>query len=993
VIAVRRQRAAEEAERLRTARERLDELASEIVELHARIAKLSSLDSGYLMKKDWDAAVASASPLLDALSSIPREAIESSPYAEQIAFVRERCQNPGFRMTRNETYKRRELVFCDALFSNVDGGKSLDPQQRDAVVTDEYSNLVIAGAGSGKTSVVVGKVKYLVERWGVDPSDILVTSFTRASVDDLKNRIAASGVEGVSAKTFHALGLNVLGDVAVAPENALARHVRSYLGEKLLSKPIQAAAFLEFFGLWSLAPEGSPDAEEAGLRMRILKAEDMRTLKELVREIGHEGEMGTLKGERVKSIEELMIANFLFLNGVEYEYERPYDRPIPEELREIDTRAYQPDFYLVDYDIWLEHFGVSEDWRVPWMKTRVEEQRYLDGIEWKRKVHAACGTRLIESYSYWNKDQDLLNKVEELLKANGVVLRNDAERNARICGELLRDERFFDSMSQLISTFISLVKSGNRIPAEVDDAAREAYRGNGAMWHRYALFTTFAWPIMESYQKSLKGAPKPMVDFDDMINLAAERIRREGYGHRYRYIIVDEYQDISLSRFGLLSAIRDATDAKLMCVGDDWQAIYRFAGSDVTLFTNFGKLVGYHAEMRIERTYRNSQSLVDAASGFVLKNPDQLRKTVRSMAAAADRPPIAAISLENQQEALAFALNDLVSSPSGGGEIKVLGRNRRDLERIFPGYAPTESFSFRDPRRGVASEEKFDKIIVYRPAGRPPKEIGYMTVHKSKGLQADNVVVIGLVNERYGFPNMVADDPILELLLADSDRYRFAEERRLFYVALTRTKNRVWLVTGEDPGYPGISLFVDELRHDASAQSFAFYCKPSDGETAVCPRCGGALLRRSGASGEFVGCSNYPFCDRTYRDVRILSDRKRCPNCGGWLTRRVNSADGTEFFGCTNYPGYCSFTMNLDGTERSYVRGQQMPRRMESVPKGGHRSQGPQNRSGKNGPCKVNGSPKCPICGASMVLRDGVYGKFYGCPNYPRCRGTRNYKA
>lgn len=301
----------------------------------------------------------------------------------------------------------------------------------------------------------------------------------------------------------------------------------------------------------------------------------MRTLKGMVQESDRQSGMDTLLGERVKSVEELMIANFLFLNGVAYEYERPYDYVIPPELAEGNRRAYQPDFYLTDYDIWLEHFGVDEHRRVPWMKTPIEEQAYLDGMDWKRKVHAACGTRLIESNGWWNKDQDLLNKLEVLFRTNGVTLTIDPERNAAMCGELLRDERFFHSMAQLVSTFISLVKSSNAIAPQVDDKARVTYKGNGAMWHRYDLFTRFAWPIMESYQRSLGSGSKPRVDFDDMINKAAERIRNEGYVEKFRYVIVDEYQDISLSRFGLLSAIRDATGAKLMCVGDERQAIYR----------------------------------------------------------------------------------------------------------------------------------------------------------------------------------------------------------------------------------------------------------------------------------------------------------------------------------------------------------------------------------------------------------------------------------
>ena len=1003
---------------------KLNALSPRITSLHATIEKLASYESGYLMKKDWDNALSIATPIVAELSKAPRAAIDACNYAIQIRQLLDWCRDPLFREIRNMRYKDHELQLCDALLSNVDGGKSLDRQQRDAVVTDEYNNLVIAGAGSGKTAVVVGKVKYLVERWGVDPSQILVTSFTRASVNDLKSRIESSGVHGVSAKTFHALGLGVLGnDYAVAPEGALRRHVTSYFAKELSSNPRQAAAFLEFFGLWNLSQGESPDAEEAEVRMKLLKAQDMRTLKGLIQERGNQGNMDTLRGERVKSIEELMIANFLFLNGVAYEYETPYPHEIPEELNDKTRRAYQPDFYLVDYDIWLEHFGVDEYGRVPWMKTQAEEQNYIDGMNWKRDVHKACGTKLIESYSYWNKDQDLLNQVERLLKKNGVILRNDPERNADICGDLLRDERFFSSMSQLVSTFISLVKSSNRTITEVDDAARVAYRGNGAMWHRYTLFTEFAWPILKSYQRSLASGAKPMVDFDDMINGAAEHIRKYGYGETYRYIIVDEYQDISLSRFGLLSAIRDATGAKLMCVGDDWQSIYRFAGSDVTLFTNFGKLVGYFEEMRIERTYRNSQRLVDAARRFVLKNPDQLRKAVVSSAPAQRRSPIAVASLSDQRAAFTFALNDLLTSEGGGGEIKVLGRNKRDLERIFPDFQPTAEFSFRDPRRGVASEEKFDKVIRYKPAGGYQKEIGYMTVHKAKGLQADNVVVIGLVNDRYGFPNMIVDDPLLELLLADSDKYMFAEERRLFYVALTRTRHREWLVTGSNAGSPGMSTFVDELRSECDTATLEFYSEDDPESSVACPRCGGVLLKRKGSYGYFVGCSNYPFCDKTYSDVAILEYKRKCPVCGGWLTKRIRRDGSGEFFGCTNYPKYCHYAMNLDGTaappQSSSGRGRlsgtfpvvrvstEYDRTgggakgndgfdawvSEAVADAGGAWENSRSRSTRSNGTKRTTGLTCPQCGSPMKLKSGSRGKFYSCTRYPSCRGTRDYPA
>lgn len=175
-VAEEQKRLVESKEKEKREREKADdaeatllELSPEILKLRDEIHGLSDYGSGYLMKKDWDALLVSAAPTLSSIAKIPTSVIKTSDFAEAVSYVTSRCRDEFFRESRNDEYKKRELTICNALLSNVDGGKSLDPQQRDAVVTDEYNNLVIAGAGSGKTSVVVGKVKYLVDRWHVDP--------------------------------------------------------------------------------------------------------------------------------------------------------------------------------------------------------------------------------------------------------------------------------------------------------------------------------------------------------------------------------------------------------------------------------------------------------------------------------------------------------------------------------------------------------------------------------------------------------------------------------------------------------------------------------------------------------------------------------------------------------------------------------------------------------------------------------------------------------
>lgn len=955
------------------------------------LESLLSLDSGYLMKRTWDAALSETESYYKEIAKLLRGLQSDDKEYGNLKRLCEIHENLRIREERNERYKQAELEKFGSLLSNING-HSLDAQQRKAVVTDEYSNLVIAGAGSGKSLAVVGKVKYLVEGKGIDPADILVTSFTRASVSDLARKISDAGIDGVAAKTFHKIGLEILGEVSVANENALSRSVQKYLSETLAQDSLQAAAFIEFFGLRHLAECGREADVSAEEHMAALKAADLRTLKGMVS--CPDENLDTFQGERVKSVEELLIANFLFLNGVEYEYEKAYTAEIPEDLKEQGRRAYQPDFYLVDYDIWLEHFGINASGRPEWIKNAVEQQKYVDNMKWKREVHQRCGTKLIESYSYWNEDQNLLNKVSELLTRNGVELKPDPVRNAENCRRLLRDRSFYDSIGKLLSTFISLAKSNNESPENIGDRARERYRGNGAMWRRFELFMTFAEPIMKEYTRGLRE--KNEVDFDDMINLAADKVREKGVPDSYKYIIVDEYQDISKSRLGLILAIREKTDAKLMCVGDDWQAIYRFAGSDVTLFTNFERLVGYHEKLRIERTYRNSQQLVDVASRFVLKNPDQIPKNMVALPEKSLETPINIVGVDDRQSAFLFALNNILSLPNMGGKITVLGRNKADIGRVFPEEVPHGSVRIVPASKLHGEAGSADAMIYYRYEGAPSEiAIEYRTVHKSKGLEADNVIVANLENSMYGFPNMIEDDPILDLLLADSDNYPFSEERRLFYVAITRTKNSVWLVCPSDVGGRGQSQFVTELREEGGS-AVGYYCVPSDREAARCPRCGGALIvRTNDATGEqFVGCTNYPFCDMTYKDVRVIADNATCPECGGHLTRRRNGKTGEEFLGCTNYPEYCYFTCELEDLD-ALKKGLPLPSRKRVVQRQWGRSTEYAHVKFGNTPNRTvsSSTPTCKRCGTKMVLRDGPHGKFYGCPNYPSCTYTLDYKG
>lgn len=380
------------------------------------------------------------------------------------------------------------------------------------------------------------------------------------------------------------------------------------------------------------------------------------------------------------------------------------------------------------------------------------------------------------------------------------------------------------------------------------------------------------------------------IDFSDMINEASEKINSGALIHKYRYVIVDEYQDISQSRFNLLKAIVTASNAKLLCVGDDWQSIYRFAGSDISLFTNFENCFGFTNLLKIEKTYRNSQELINEASAFVTKNSLQLKKQLKS-----DKQlnyPLVFWGYDKEPyPALGQIMQKIIADFGPEKSILFLGRINYDIEIL------------RNSGLFKITKENGSEKLIYLPVPQVP--VSFLSVHKSKGLEADNVVLLNFKNDKLGFPNQIADDKVLNYVLTQGEKYMFAEERRLFYVAITRTKNRTFVLT--DNRNP--SIFLREFKETSSC-CFIHINKKNDESKILCPRCKtGELYKVSHEGRSFIGCSNFPRCTYTLNNISILATPKQCPSCGGFLVKR-KGAEGHWFIGCTNYP-YCEHTEQI----------------------------------------------------------------------------------
>ena len=254
-------------------------------------------------------------------------------------------------------------------------------------------------------------------------------------------------------------------------------------------------------------------------------------------------------------------------------------------------------------------------------------------------------------------------------------------------------------------------------------------------------------------------------DFDDLI-IKATKILNNKY--RYKYIIVDEFQDTSQIRFNLINKLRILNDAHLFVVGDDYQSIYHFSGCNLNLFLDFAKLVPNSKILKLKYTYRNSQELINISANFIMKNTKQIKKDLISNKHIVK--PIEFIYYLNPKKAFNKLYQNIKKINS---DVLVLGRNNKDI------------IKFSDN-----------------------KNINYLTVHSSKGLEAENVILINLVDDTYGFPNQIKNHKIIEELHPSDKEILFAEERRLFYVALTRTKNKVYILV---PLFRK-SCFIKELK-------------------------------------------------------------------------------------------------------------------------------------------------------------------------------------
>ncbi len=775
----------------------------------------------------WAAEVASAEARhRDEGRWISRETVDGWLHSQPPGDWQRALRQAGIRLTHrdlrahvatvNEEITQSELATRRQLFDTIER-RPLTEEQARAVVCFDNRVRVVAAAGSGKTSVMIARAGYAIARGFVAPGKVLLLAFNKAAADELQERVqerlTAVGIDAsqVKASTFHAFGLDVL----AAVDGRKPRVARWLDGDGDIVTLRRIADEL---------CEQSPSYRERWDLFRLLYASTVPTVEEddehydrydrTTRRSGY----ATYSGHVVKSHGERLIANWLHLNGVRFEYEKPFPVNVADERH----GQYRPDFYYPDVDLWHEHWAIGFDGKPPKKFTG-----YADSMRWKRDLHRRHGTRLIESTWTDVVFGDGLERLGEQLAARGVALEWDPGR-AHSTRRQVSDE----SQVRLMRAFMIHVKSRGLDRAQVEHRLATEHRATDG--YRTRLFLDLFWPLLDAWNECLRRDDS--VDFEDMLVMAADAIDNGRYESPYEMVLVDELQDTSHARARVVQGLLRTPERYLLAVGDDWQAINRFAGADLSVMTDFARWFGDGPTQELTTTFRCAQSICDVASSFVVQNPRQLIKEVRSAHGAPGTLPTL-IQAEDPQAALGDFLERIATDVTSG--TLALGRDGRPSVMVLGRY-------------------RHDRRVM--PRGVPTAlDVHYRTVHSAKGLEADLVVVAPMEAGDYGFPSTVGDDPVLGLVMTAPDGFEHAEERRLFYVALTRARHSVTLIAR--PGRE--SPFVNELI--ARGQ---LHVVGADGTVAgpvvVCPECAiGMLVKRTGHYGEFYGCSRFPACNAT----------------------------------------------------------------------------------------------------------------------------------
>ena len=716
--------------------------------------------------------------------------------------------NQNFVIQKRKEYKN--------LFER--GALTLDDEQQTAIITDDKHNLVVAGAGSGKTEVLITRIAYLIKRKSdqIKPERILALAFQNKAADEMQKRLKKRYDIDVEIRTFHSLGKKIIHDASKDKASKVPRLKEECSEDWKYQKYIQKIFETEIVDNGKLRKDIVNFMKRYNDEEVLKQKEDFERKKEFYK-YQRSLRYTALDGTKVRSEAEREILDFFLmhkLNGrkINIRYEHPagwmkYKNKKGEEI------IPKPDFYFPDFDIYCEHWGIGKNGKVPeWFEGKNPTKEYTQTMNLKKDKYRSNHKLFFETSHPDHKKRNFKKILSDGFLSTLARKRKRPKREFALQQLSYRElvEATWEcakSVKQFpfnISRFIQIAKTYRLYPEDIEK--RLEYE---KWFPKQYSFAKAANQIYEIYQKKLEEGN--FIDFADMINVAVGGLRdsKEFYKDKYDHILIDEYQDISTQRYEMIKELmKKNSKCKLFCVGDDWQSIMGFASSNLDFFINFKNYFPHPARTDLIKNYRSVKSIVQAGACIIKNNNDgQIKKKTTS-----DR--------KESKPILVF---------SSGHDKKAVYHEqtaRRCLSTIKE-YCTKKNYSYGDfmilmriakkPKlRAFISDYANSMGIPISNEAKIPNRVHIMSVHKSKGLQAKVVMVLNVDKDLYGFPCELENPVIFLPTIKNNDGLRKQEERRLFYVAVTRAKEEVMIYTQKCSE----SEFIMEIKDFVKKEEF-----------------------------------------------------------------------------------------------------------------------------------------------------------------------------
>jgi len=803
------------------------------------------------------------------------------------------------RAEHNEAFMRAEAEIEAKFFSNVED-TTLNKEQVRASLAFDDANVTVAAAGSGKTSVMVSKIGYAIKSSLFREDEVIALAYNKEAAKELQVRIAEKigaalerGVR-VEARTFHSLGLKLwlknrnLFRSEVAKGRPKLVTFDGPSGKRLLKKLLldlveSNGAFARDLLQWAATyryPEPDIDPCNAGTADEQEKRyHDMckRISRSAKKDKWYEPSIPTFDPNTfVRSNEEASIVNWLYLRGVDFDYERSAPGWITDKINEglsaeERVRIYKPDFsYANPQDknkrFIHEHFGLDAAGRAPQFLGNKYERRAVHKRRVLRELDGPQTSvpRFFETRSGHFRDGTLFKRLKEELEKRSIHVGDiDRDRRDRALKELADSDSLLELISEFVAKFRDSGLSFDDVNARIQGIRVEerARASSFVKWMR--VYLSALQTVMDKGLPAGEGKPaRPLIDFAGMISSAIALLTDKDHSlTTYKMVLVDEFQDISRLRAQFVQGLlnQHPNESLLFCVGDDWQAINRFAGADVGIFrmtydgldaeiekTARGPIKARSThQTQLKTTFRSAQGIADVARWFVMRTGEGtlIDKDVN----AAD-PRVT---------------NVIRVVEHGDSELDRVAALRLELERIGKIHqrragkgGPATVFLLTRNRRDNSLPEGLNEAMFLSLAAEFSKhglDVVHRSLHGSKGLGRDYVIILGMDSGWRGFPRDIGKEPLIEILLPPQ-RAAIDEERRLFYVGLTRAKREVTLLcVAERP-----SMFVKELEKYPIPGVIQW--NPLVGVSReLCPNCGMGWLRLAKGRPS-VECTRTAFC-------------------------------------------------------------------------------------------------------------------------------------